>query len=487
MEKKLKFIIFSEFGELLDLAMHLKFVEKHEVLMHIPVDDYKKIGDGIIEKINNTVYDYIGRDYIWVIDGCAHGRFQDYLREKGEAVFGGSEIGDKLENERQINQKWFKDAGFKQPYSQNFKSIDEAIKFVEKNKYQRWILKQNGDAPKSLNYMGKLGDSVDMLYHLNELKKGWNEQENGKVDVDLMEVVEGLEVAASAFFNGTDYLRNKDGKVVGYLNFEEKKECNGNLGETTGEMGTTFTGVTEDNNLFKEIIMRPKIIEVLKKSKFRGVFDINCIKTKNGIVALEPTCRPGVPATSYEFIEGLDSPTGEMLETVAKGFDAPIKIYQGIGMVMVIAAKPYPVEVDVDGEATALGDKLWILKNKKPIKDLTDEQMKHIHFENFELSKDEKTKEEIYKVATKNGYLLTVTGRGKTISDIRSNLIQYIKDNLFIGGMKYRTDIGERVEEYYGVNKNSSSKLEAKMAEMEKDNNEKLSAIKSIIKKTLYE
>lgn len=474
----MKFIIFSEYGELLDLAMHLRFVEKQDVLMYISEKDYQKIGDGIIDKVtNNEIYDYIGKGYIWVIDGCGNGRFQDYLREQGEPVFGGSEVGDKLENQRQLNQKWFKDAGFKQPYSQNFKNFEEAIKFIGKNKFQRWILKQNGDAPKSLNYMGKLGDSVDMLHHLNELKTSWNEQEYGKVDFDLMEVVEGLEVAASVFFNGKDYLKNKEGKVVGFLNFEEKKEVDGNLGETTGEMGTTFIGVTEDNPLFKDIIMKPKIIEVLRKSKFRGVFDINCIKTKDTVVALEPTCRPGIPATSYEFIEGLDSSTSSMIEAVAKGMDTPVEVVQGVGMVMVIAAKPYPIEVDLSNDATSVGEKLWILRNKKDVKDFSPDQLKHIHLENFEKTTDEKSKEIAYKVATKNGYLLTITGKGKTISDVRASLIQYIKGNIFIAGMKYRTDIGERVEEYYGIK--TKSEPAAKTSE-------EIEKIKSLMKEIIY-
>src|ERR1700733_15021154 len=100
--------------------------------------------------------------------------------------------------------------GFKQPESHNFTDIDEAIDFVKENKDTRYILKQNGDAPKHLNHMGKFKGNEDMIYHLEELKKGWNESQYGSFDCDLMEVVEGVEVAASAFFNGHDWLRDKN-------------------------------------------------------------------------------------------------------------------------------------------------------------------------------------------------------------------------------------------------------------------------------------
>ncbi|MES2006900.1 MAG: hypothetical protein V4436_02195 [Patescibacteria group bacterium] len=450
--------------------------------MHISEHDYKKIGDGIVKK-EEAWWNCLGKNYIWVFDGCAHGNMQDWLRARGEVVFGGSEQGDKLENDRQLAQAWFKEAGFKQPQSKNFKSIEDASKFVRTNSDRRWILKQNGDAPKSLNHMGKFDGSEDMLFHLDTLKKTWHEAEFGKIDFDLMEVVEGLEVAASAFFNGTDYMRNKDGKVVGFLNFEEKKEADGNTGETTGEMGTTFIGVTEDNALFKEILMKPKILDVLRKSKFRGVFDVNCIKTDKGIVALEPTCRFGIPATSYEFIEGLETPASKLIEWVAKGETQPIAVHLGTGMVMCVVAKPYPVEADMDPKATSQGERLWILKDKKVVKDFSDEQKKHIHLANFE------SVDGIYTVATKNGYLLTVTGIGQTISDTREALIDYIKDNIYIAGMKYRTDIGARVEEAGGTSPDQKKKKKHadEIAALEEKHAQELATIKKVLKKAIYE
>jgi len=476
----MKFLIISEFGETLDLAMHLKD-EGHEVLFHVANHDYNKIGRGIIPTTDDS-WVHMGKGYTWIFDGCSRGKRQDWLRSKGEYVFGGTEQSDKLENDRQMGQALFKKAGFNQPASKNFKSIDDAIKFVNDHKDKRWILKQNGDAPKSLNHMGKFDGNEDMLFHLEGLKKSWNEAAFGQVDFDLMEVVEGLEVAASAFFNGSDWLRDRQGKVVGFLNFEEKKEANGQTGETTGEMGTTFMGVTEDNKLFKSILLRPAITEVLKKLNYRGVFDINCIKTKDGIVALEPTCRFGIPATSYEFMEGLKTNAGVLIDAVAKGRSIPVEIHLGIGMVMVLAAKPYPSDAELDKEHTSLGERLWILEEGGPIDEFSKEQRKHIHLENFE------KKDGYYCVATGNGYLLTVTGRGKTIAETRDKLIQYIKDNLYIAGMKYRTDIGQRVEEALGLptQSNFTKLLSEKEKEIEAKKAKEMEVIKVALKKAVY-
>lgn len=126
-----KFLFMMDYGEVSDLAYALK-CQGHEVLTYIQDANYKKINDGMLDKIEDW-YSYCGKSYVWIFDGCEHGKLQDWLRERGEAVFGGSEKADKLENDRQLGQKLFKQAGFRQPESKNFTSIDDAISFIEDN------------------------------------------------------------------------------------------------------------------------------------------------------------------------------------------------------------------------------------------------------------------------------------------------------------------------------------------------------------------
>ena len=454
----MEFIFYSEYGETLDLASYLSHVKQHNVVMFIQDKASRSIGKGIVAQTKDW-FDFLGKGFVWVFDSCSFGRLQDWLRSRGELVFGGCAEGDRLENDRQLNQSWFKELGFKQPFSKNFTSIDSVHRFVQNHAERQWILKQNGDAPKSINHLGKFVGSVDMLFHLDELKRSWNPQEYGAFDCDVMEVVEGLEVAASAFFNGSDFLRNQDGRIVGFLNFEEKKEANGGTGETCGEMGTTFIGVDDSNPLFNSIIGRPGIVEKLRDIKFHGVFDINCIvdlDDPKGIVALEPTMRFGIPSTSYEMIEGMVTDPGEVIEHCARG-TAPaegLQIHEGIGMVMCVVAKPFPCEMDVEEKATSLGERLWLLnpKDGQPSTEeggqFSEEQREHVHLYNFEFTVDEESGEACYKVVTKSGYILTCTGRGSSVKATRKALIKYIKENIYLPGMKYRTDIGERIEEY---------------------------------------
>jgi phosphoribosylamine-glycine ligase len=444
----MKFIVFSEHGEIADLAAYLLHVENHEVLLHIHNDTYKQIAEGIVPHLKEW-WRAIGEDYVWVFDSCSFGNLQDWLREQGESIVGGCEAADELENNRQLGQDWFKEAGFDQVFSKNFTDIDSALEFVREHSDTQYILKQNADCPKSLSHKGQFDSNEDMIFHLEELKKHWNEAEFGQFDCDLMEVVEGTEIAASAFFNGEEWLKNSEGKVIGFLNFEEKKEGDGGTGETCGEMGTTFVGVDEDNDLFQNIVLRPAIKSRLQSIGFRGVFDINCILADDGrLVALEPTCRPGVPSTSYQYMEGLDSPTGELLSAMAKGINRKVEVHKGLGMVMCVVAKPFPLEADVEDDATSMGERLWILQDGVPTTDFTPEQRRHIHLYNFMLKTNEDTGETYYAVPTKSGYLYTVTARGEYISTTRDKLIHYIKQNTFIPGYKWRSDIGKRVEQF---------------------------------------
>ena len=64
LKSKHTFIVYSTYGEIFDLAERLQD-EGNEVLMYIPDDDYKRIGDGIVDKTSEW-YRCIGKGYIWV-------------------------------------------------------------------------------------------------------------------------------------------------------------------------------------------------------------------------------------------------------------------------------------------------------------------------------------------------------------------------------------------------------------------------------------
>lgn len=129
-----RFFVFSTFGEIADVAYQLQD-EGEEVVLYVSDNDYKSIGNNMIEKADNW-HEYVGKNYVWVVDGCEHANLQDWLRERGEWVVGTNEALSAYENDRQLGQSLFKAAGFNQPESHNFKgstAFDDAIAFIKAN------------------------------------------------------------------------------------------------------------------------------------------------------------------------------------------------------------------------------------------------------------------------------------------------------------------------------------------------------------------
>ena len=81
-EKELKFVIISTFGELLDVAIQLEKVEGYETKFCVPNSSYEKIGDGIVTKEKDW-HRCLGKNYVWVVDGCETADLQEWLREQG--------------------------------------------------------------------------------------------------------------------------------------------------------------------------------------------------------------------------------------------------------------------------------------------------------------------------------------------------------------------------------------------------------------------
>lgn len=131
----MKFIVVSEFGEIMDLALHLKNIEKQDVVLCVTNPDDKKVGENLLP-LDRHWWQYIGKKYIWIFDGCNAGNLEDWLKKQGEKVVNGTEVTDELENNRQMGQRWFKAAGFTQPFSKNFKgktAFDQAIKYIQES------------------------------------------------------------------------------------------------------------------------------------------------------------------------------------------------------------------------------------------------------------------------------------------------------------------------------------------------------------------
>lgn len=410
-------------GELIagDLAYRLK-KEGCDVRLYIEDKSRKDCFDGMVNKTDNWKKElrWVGKDGLIVFDDVGYGKIQDDLRKQGYNVFGGCAEGDRLEQDRQHGQEILSSCDSDTVRSLNFNSIEKAISFVRKNK-GKWVIKQDGH--KSIfNYVGLLEDGADVLAVLENYRK-----HNANItSIHLQEKIEGVEIGIGRYFNGNDWV----GPIE--INMEHKGLFNGEIGPKTGEMGTLmWYDEKESNRLFQKTLSNLK--PYLQKIDFRGDIDINCIVNEKKALPLEITARLGCPSTQLQTALHLSS-WKEFLMAVAKGQKCDIRYRKGFGIVVSVAIPPFPYPPASVSQGVYTKGIPILFKEE-----LSDDEMDRLHFEEVSLKKVRSKKR--YRIAGSNGYILYITGTGKTVEAARKQAYGLI-DKIVIPKMFYRTDIG---------------------------------------------
>jgi phosphoribosylamine-glycine ligase len=273
----MKFLFVTNESLSADLAWQLT-KEGHEVKMYCHGTAEKDVGLGFFEKVDEwePLKDWAD---IVVFDDIGFGNKADQLRAEGKFVVGSSPYTDKLELDREFGQKELESVGVDVLPSWNFTSFDEAVAFVKANP-DRYVLKPSGKAQneKELLFIGQEPDGKDILQVLEHYKVNWSKKIK---EFQMQKFAEGVEIAAGAFFNGKDFV------MPVCVNFEHKRLFPGELGPSTGEMGTAIL-YSKESPVFERILSKAK--EKLAASRYVGYVDINCIANGKGIWPLEWTC-----------------------------------------------------------------------------------------------------------------------------------------------------------------------------------------------------
>jgi len=353
------------------------------------------------------------------------------LRKQGLSVIGGSKLVDKLELDRMWGNKMAKMCGVLTPEMYPFTDFGEMAKFI-KEKGGKFVLKQCGkiDEIKGLSFVSKMPNSEDLLDFLPILEKNWIE--GVKKDFVLQEKIEGHEMAIGSFWNGKEFMKDKDGNELCEENFEHKPLFPGGLGESTGEQYTVQRMVkAKDSKLFSETL--DKCRPLLKQIDFRGDFDINSIVTEKGAYFLEFTPRMGVPATSG-LLEIHKTPLYEFLKAIADG--TQVKDFQYDPKFCIISwlyTKPFPfvnshkmTDVYEKGKPPVgmqeIADVMsFRMSNSEGIKvnfkkDFTKEDWKHVHPDGLRF------KDGRLQIANADGYVLTASQTAEKVEDAGKNL-----------------------------------------------------------------
>lgn len=397
----------------IDLAYKLT-QEANEVKVYIQSQTEKDVGDGFVEKVDDW-NKYLEWADVVVFDDIGFGKIADKLRSEGKRVVGGSSYTDRLENEREFGQQELMKAGVSTLPSWNFSDFDEAIKFVQGNS-RRFVIKPSGKAQneKELLFVGQEEDGNDVIDVLEHYKKSWS----NKIRIfQIQEYASGVEVAVGAFFNGTEFATPIN------VNFEHKRLFPGDIGPSTGEMGTSMFW-TQKNRIFELTLEKMK--QKLYEAHYVGYIDINCIADGKAIYPLEFTSRFGYPTISIQ-MEGVTGEWGRFLHSIASGEMAELKTKKGFQVGVVVAVPPFPF--NDDRTFKKYSEDATILFKKR--------NTEGVHL--GEVKKDDSD----WRVAGRSGYSLVVTGSGNTMQDARNQAYSRVA-NVMIPNMFYRTDIGAR-------------------------------------------
>jgi len=408
-----------------DIARKLK-QEGHNVRLYIDDLGRRDNFHGLVTKTENWKKDlkWVGKDGLIIFDCNEFGKLQDTLRGKGYSVVGSNEQGDRLELDRKHGSEIFAKYGIKTVPILNFNGLSKTIDFVKKNK-GKWVIKQNvsGTGSKGLNYVGLMDNAEDVIDVLDSYKG------NKKIEksvISLQKKIEGIEIAIGRYFNGDEWV----GPVC--INIEHKKLFPGDMGPTTSEMGTlVWYEEGETNKLYQETLF--KLYPHLKKIKYKGYIDINCIANEEGIFPLEATSRFGSPIIHAQD-EIQSSPWGELLKALADGKPYDLKWKKGYALAIVVTvptSHPFPFTKE-DGYVSPKNIKIYFAEQAK-------EHMHHVHFEDVSM-KNINGKDQYY-ISDDRGYVLYVTAVASTVEKAREEAHELIK-KIHIPKMFYRNDIG---------------------------------------------
>lgn len=408
-----RFLFVSKEGIAGDLAWTV-LKEGHNVRLFVESKSYADVYEGFVEKVKNWE-DHIEWADVIVFDHIGYGFHAESLRGRGKLVIGGTMYTDRLEDDRSFGQEELRRHGVKILKYNNFDNFDDAIEHVQRNP-GKYVIKPSGEVQdqKQLLFVGNEEDGSDVVRVLSAYKRTWGEDIH---TFQLQKKASGVEIAVGCFFNGHTFLMPIN------INFEHKKLFPGELGVSTGEMGTSMYWDLK-NPVFDATLK--KMEATLGEHGYVGYIDINCIVNGNGIYPLEFTCRFGHPLLDIQQ-DAIMIPKGQFLYALASGKDFVIRTHQGFQVGVLVVVPPFPYH-DMKTFNTFSLDAVIVFK--KPMKE-------GVHIQDLKCVNGE------WLIAGSSGIALLITGIGQTMKEAQNKMYSRVQ-NILINNMYYRTDIGDR-------------------------------------------
>jgi phosphoribosylamine--glycine ligase len=383
---------------------------------------------GVMERMLTLVDDWraqlewirqAGADGVVIFETADDGRLQEQLRREGLAVIGGSALGDRLENDRELGQRVLAEAGLNPIPTHTFRDFEEAIAFIEAHP-ARYVFKLNGSETSSWrNYVGTAPDGRDVIALLRGQRARLRAVDVHDASFVLMEHIAGVETGIGAYFNGREFLR------PACLDWEHKRFFPGDLGELTGEMGTVVTYQGSDR-LFDLTLRR--LTPRLREGGYIGYINLNTIINERGIWPLELTCRFGYPG--FAILDELQScGWAELFRTMLDGSPPRFDPRPGYAVGVVLTVPPFPYRYGYADISRGL-----------PI--VLDQQLTAAERERLHWSEVARDAHGQLITSGSIGYLAVATGSGASVRQARRAAYDLAR-RVYVPNLRYRTDVGD--------------------------------------------
>lgn len=284
------------------LAYRMKDKEENE-------ECFDLVGNGIAEKMEldelmENREDF--RDWYFMWDGNHNYEDADLLRLEGFKVFGGMELQDKMEHDRNFGMELVKQAGLDTLPYQEFNNPQDGIDYLEQNQDKAFVFKP--DAGEGC-YTTYVPDHEDDHEANEELRKYMTSLDDDGTTYILQERIKGLEYNIEAWIY-------KGKPVFAFVCLESKRKLNKDEGEMVGCSQDVSFVVPLEAKILKNTVYKllPHIPE-----DYTGFLDCNILNKDKKDYFIEFCARFGYNAHPNLFWNLAISPFTEILFDLMDG------------------------------------------------------------------------------------------------------------------------------------------------------------------------
>ena len=326
---------------------------------------------------------------------------------KTHVVIGGGKWTEHIELDREDGIKLAQECGFAIPEYKVFQTCKDAVRFLDTDgKKDQWVIKPCGNKDLDWTFPETFkGEARDILENSLPIQYG------DKLEVMLQKFVgDGVEVSSELWWDGDHFLHPN-------RTLERKKLMDGNLSCATGsQSNNVWLCKDQEGIVFKEM---QHLAPYLKKSKYLGCIDANCIITKDGRPwFLEWTPRFGWSAL-YCFMEFIKGNIGDFF---LSGFEA--KMRPGFVSSELVSLWPYP---SLDKKTLEKRAKLNLINHSIDLDGMWWQ----------DVLQDEKCK---LRCAGADGIIGVMANHSGTLEGSIGGLYKKLKPLQIVGNIQYRTE-----------------------------------------------